>query len=701
MTLQATINRIFGEGGWLEACKGLRHEPAQHSYALDVCDWLTGDEAAPIGLIEGETGVGKTLGYLIPLMVHLAQTGHRGAVATHTIHLQSQIIEGDLLVAKECLSYLNLPHVSVQQVIGRHHFLDPERLERVIRYCLSEGDHLPHAEQLIRGAYRISRGSSLLADFLREYGPLPDHITGDDICVGPRSDAGGMEAFDAQLAAAKKAQLVITSHTMTLLNRRYRHGSAGIFESEDQPLAYLVVDEADLLEAAAESFSSLRRHPRQLANVFAALRPLATGGATKRALDELDQSASALGAELRSFDPGGTEGKSIVFGVPGAQRLEASVDAAIEKMSACTSTILRAAARNRDKADQPLEFALSEAEATSEFISRYLNRHDTGSAIWGVSWSPIQRQPSIEMATPFPAKTLRRYWVDDAMPVRTLLTSATLSNGRGGSFGNIKGAIRTFSPEKYAVESAYAPASFGRVSYVLPDPSIPNPYIKGDDDTGMLNEHWLRYAAAMIDAAAAQGNALVLTRSFAETSRLAKLLTGANVHAHVAGSALSDHVAHFRAHGGVLITPSAWQGISLRTYSGKQLFSELVITRLPYRPPRPYYEKALLQHLQQVDGLPRTQAEAIYRGHRAVQVVRELRQGMGRLIRNASDAGTIWVADPRFPPPRGAVKHSAFQGLASCIAPRFLSAYQQAQVFTYDSGLTAPTPIPEKLMEWL
>ena len=245
MTLQATINRIFGEGGWLEACKGLRHEPAQHSYALDVCDWLTGDEAAPIGLIEGETGVGKTLGYLIPLMVHLAQTGHRGAVATHTIHLQSQIIEGDLLVAKECLSYLNLPHVSVQQVIGRHHFLDPERLERVIRYCLSEGDHLPHAEQLIRGAYRISRGSSLLADFLREYGPLPDHITGDDICVGPRSDAGGMEAFDAQLAAAKKAQLVITSHTMTLLNRRYRHGSAGIFESKDQPLAYLVVDEAE------------------------------------------------------------------------------------------------------------------------------------------------------------------------------------------------------------------------------------------------------------------------------------------------------------------------------------------------------------------------------------------------------------------------------------------------------------------------
>src|SRR6202040_4375274 len=49
-----------------------------------------------IGLIEAGTGVGKSLGYLVPALRWAAANGERTIVSTNTINLQEQLVGKDL-----------------------------------------------------------------------------------------------------------------------------------------------------------------------------------------------------------------------------------------------------------------------------------------------------------------------------------------------------------------------------------------------------------------------------------------------------------------------------------------------------------------------------------------------------------------------------------------------------------------------------
>ena len=52
-----------------------------------------------IEVIEAETGLGKSLAYLVPLVLHCAQSGVRAVVSTYTRNLQRQLIDKDFPVA--------------------------------------------------------------------------------------------------------------------------------------------------------------------------------------------------------------------------------------------------------------------------------------------------------------------------------------------------------------------------------------------------------------------------------------------------------------------------------------------------------------------------------------------------------------------------------------------------------------------------
>ncbi|MCK5407671.1 MAG: DEAD/DEAH box helicase, partial [Candidatus Krumholzibacteria bacterium] len=56
-------------------------------------------ETGRIVVVEAETGLGKSLAYLVPLILHCARTGVRAVVSTYTKHLQRQLFEKDLVHA--------------------------------------------------------------------------------------------------------------------------------------------------------------------------------------------------------------------------------------------------------------------------------------------------------------------------------------------------------------------------------------------------------------------------------------------------------------------------------------------------------------------------------------------------------------------------------------------------------------------------
>ena len=79
---------IFSETGQLCSALKLEHRPEQEQMARAVVRVMQDDE--PL-LFEAGTGVGKSLAYLLPGIIHATDQGRQLIVSTHTISLQEQI----------------------------------------------------------------------------------------------------------------------------------------------------------------------------------------------------------------------------------------------------------------------------------------------------------------------------------------------------------------------------------------------------------------------------------------------------------------------------------------------------------------------------------------------------------------------------------------------------------------------------------
>lgn len=81
------------------------------------------------GLIEAATGIGKSIGYLIPSIYQSVQTNERVVISTYTTHLQSQLMYQEIETLKEILPF----SFNVQILKGRKHYLDLKRFYRFLK----------------------------------------------------------------------------------------------------------------------------------------------------------------------------------------------------------------------------------------------------------------------------------------------------------------------------------------------------------------------------------------------------------------------------------------------------------------------------------------------------------------------------------------------------------------------------------------
>src|SRR3989337_1764739 len=85
--------KILAEGGSLQAGLHLEHRPQQEQMARAVAAAMQSDDAL---LFEAGTGVGKSLAYLTPGIIHAIDQARQLIVSTHTISLQEQLETSDL-----------------------------------------------------------------------------------------------------------------------------------------------------------------------------------------------------------------------------------------------------------------------------------------------------------------------------------------------------------------------------------------------------------------------------------------------------------------------------------------------------------------------------------------------------------------------------------------------------------------------------
>lgn len=674
------VEQCFRGDGWLVA-QGFNHEPEQLRYALDVSKWLLGD-TEQAALMEAETGIGKTLGYLIPLMLHISMTGQRGMVATHTVQLQNQIMrDGDIDMAISYLCDCDLTVPRIQQVIGAHHYLDPQKAQDLISASATDEDR----DMYFDAIKKCMNEDGLVETFISTCGDLPEGIKPEHLSI-PSGESDLNERYDQNKTDAYDADIIITSHAMSIIDSiRELFTRDGL-----KPIEYTIIDEADAFENSAESFSSKKIWPKRISRLLSALDSELSPKKreTAKSISEL---ANHIDALIKTHCSKKRDRKVVLF--QDNEQFKFEVELAIGGILRDQKTVTSFLKKKSHKFDSKKLDLFNALMEHIRFLDSFL---DNSFGYFGASISQIKGIPALEIRNPSPASIINcRLSKKDGPDSRILLTSATLSDGSTGQFSAIRGSL-AIRRGLISDGDRYTPKDFGEMSFVLADPSVPKPFSVEFDEkeqlTVELNEEWLSYTANAIRKAKEQGPTLVLTSSFEETRQLSKFINDESVIIHQAGQSLKEKIANFQEKKTALVTPSAWEGVSIRDLDGEQLFKNLVITRMPISPSDPFKEEMIIHHRKLKNpSLSLKQIQGWLWVAREDKAIRKTRQGIGRLLRKKTDEGCVWICDPRFPLPIESARQ--VYNYKRVVPLRFVDSYNEAGIFLQNNDLTPVTSI--------
>lgn len=118
------LDQIYERNGTMEkVINNYEYRTGQREMSEHIYDSFQGHTHA---LIEAETGIGKSLAYLLPAIYEAITKGERLIVSTYTTQLQSQLLEEDIPFMKKMI----VQPINVALLKGKHHYLSLARFER-------------------------------------------------------------------------------------------------------------------------------------------------------------------------------------------------------------------------------------------------------------------------------------------------------------------------------------------------------------------------------------------------------------------------------------------------------------------------------------------------------------------------------------------------------------------------------------------
>lgn len=681
---------IFGPGGAASrVLDGFSPRNPQVTYAGAVLD-LLGSEAPRIGLLDAETGTGKSLGYLVPLIHDLVVTKKgRVVISTASISLQKQILVHDVPAALRVVADMvgRDLDLSVAMRVGRSQVLDPVKVSEL-------ADDLPRedrdaAERVLAWAEdRIAEGVLPLrreaqADlFAGEPRPvfLGDAVAFDGDISTSRTDLWALYA--EAIADAENADILIVNHHLLALDL----SGAEIIGAARQPVR-LVVDEADRLPDVLDQMSRSKVQFQHLTSLATALS--GKDETTRiRELVDLLSSADIFGGSDR-FP--GAAGEIIPVARMAQDKRQQLMDVVgeIRQRASRIATQSGQIGGSPIRREQASELRLM-CDQIADFERRVGSPAKTGVPVFYCS--PVRRFTGIMVGNPVAKAKMTAFGDPERFGV-VLLTAATLSSGAdtpGTAFAPFLtgSGLRDLVDEDHmkVIESE----QFGEMTFVRPDPDAPSGMI-GETEEVRMSPETVAYAGRMVRAAAAEGgNVLVLCPSHNALSLVAEAVDGLDG-VLVQGRGMAVSVAQAAAERMqqdgervVWLSASAWEGMSMPGF-----FSHIVIVRLPIRG-RGVEDDLLAEYLT---GLGKTEAFArsLTFSRMMADARRRLRQGIGRGIRVESDSVKVWFADSRFPLPQQVIDaemrdqpRSWSSTFVKAIPTRFRAALEASPSFGVD-----------------
>ena len=631
----------FAEDGWLQEALGLEHRPGQERMANAVAAAFRDD--SPL-LFEAGTGIGKSLAYLVPGIIHATDSGRQLIVSTHTISLQEQIEKKDLPLCRRLFEAV--PELAAYAgftstvLVGKSNYLCTSRLSHALAERASLFDDAGYAELQRIADWADTTKTGLRHDLHPPPNPeVWDSVNADSSSCSRRSCDCDRCFYQRARARVRSAKVIVVNHALL-----FSLISAGGARAEGAgpeapgvlfPGDFVVLDEAHTVpEVAEESFglslSSLgvERSIRHLYNP-----KTRRGIIAKRADPELRQKvADALEAVglFFTFLAGSLLKERSVVRVrePGAaEPLACEPIAALERWVAKVADKLE---EGRER-DELLE-QRSRLRAIRAGFDEWLGLSNEGHVYWAEKGGRRQTIVTLRSAPIDVAPELERCLFGAGVSV--ICTSATLAvGGDTGPFAARVGAASA------AAEVAASPFDFDRNTrvYIASDIPLPSPIDARASIDGLAD--YIGYCCARV-----RGGSLVLFTSYRDMQAVAAIvepaLRAGGRPFLIQGGDLSrtELAQRMRDSGNAVLfgTDSFWTGVDV---PGDAL-SQVVIARLPFSTPTHPIAEAKSELIRDRGGDPFSELTL-------PEALIKFRQGAGRLIRTKADRGLITILDGR------------------------------------------------------
>jgi ATP-dependent DNA helicase DinG len=681
-----------------------------------------------VGLLEAGTGVGKSLGYLVPALRWAAANGERTIVSTNTINLQEQLVGKDLPFLETALSDQKVRFALLK---GWRNYLCKARLEQASSGARELFDDGMAAEvaSLVKWAERTADGS--LADL-----PVPprpevwDEVSAEgDLCTRMKcSHFDQCFVFTARRTAAQ-ADVIVVNHHLLLSDLAVRRAAQNWDDAAVLP-AYgrLVVDEGHHLEDAAATHlgtTVTRRGLQRLVNrldrrgkgLLPALAMRLSASSDLLSTASLDLLEARLEPAVRGlrdksallFDlldtfiqEGGQPVVRLAASFASHPIWKAGLSLALEdtlgeiELLHQGLLLVRERIEGSTKLDELLAPLLNEMrsvtkrlQSAGDGLRRALAPPADDDSVRWIEVRGRERSVAVSSVPLDLAPILREDLFKRLDSV--IVTSATLT----ASNGNVASDARRFDflaarlglddPELHPTTAVFpSPFAYDTQSLLAIPSDIPAPNVDPDGHRSAITRIVLDVAEA------SDGGLFVLFTSHREVRQLAAELRARGVERRwpllVHGDESRDTLlARFRSSGQAILlgTASFWEGVDV---PGDALRG-LVIAKLPFRVPTEPVTAAQCEAIVARGGDAFTEYMLPHASLR-------LKQGFGRLIRSGTDRGTVVIGDPRI------VTKGYGRGLLEALPPatrvigRWGTIAERVREFYSDRG--APGGVPAR-----